>query len=77
MGNMMTLFLIAYGTFGVVAWFVLVKWLHKNKHEELGKSLSIEIIYGFMLAFTWPASIMLMLLNDCYSNSDDDNDDEL
>lgn len=55
-----------------ISWIVLAKWLHANKHDELGKSWAVEIMYSFMLAFVWPASIALMILND-YSKRDNDD----
>ena len=73
---MVAIFVLAvYSIAWAIAWFFLARWLHANRHEELGKSLTAELIYSFMLAFVWPASISLMLLNDTCSMPDKDDDD--
>ena len=55
---------IAYAIFSIASWIVLAKWLHVNKHEELGKTWVTEIVFGFILAAAWPMSIPLMVIND-------------
>ena len=73
---MAALVLSAYCIAWMLAWFFLTKWLHANRHEVLGKSLVNELIYGFMLAFVWPASMSLILLNDMQSAKNDSSEDD-
>lgn len=70
------LILSAYCIAWAIAWFFITKWLHANKHEELGESLTVEVIYGLMLAFVWPASISLMLLNDMHAEQHEEREDD-
>ena len=59
-----------YVFIALAASFILSHWLHVHRHQELGESWLNEMVFGIFLASAWPMSLMLMLLNDRYSEKD-------